>query len=999
MTAVQRRSSTSSNSSRPASSGWLNEKTQALIAAARASDSALFFQIAEQVATKTLDAAHIFGIASGYAEQRHQWEKAVYFATLQRQASPRDVGKGTHLVRMLQKARAPDLARIVAEQMVQEAPDAVDRSLLLIEVSAASGDFDRLEKDVASALNNPALANPGAYETIAQLLVNARALDIADQVLQDAATLFEPTLGLERQRAMLAFRRGNFDDAEQRWLNIGEVDANSTRTATIMRARIAVERGDPDQAELLYTEILSQEPANSDAIQYVVRHRIRRGALTEAEAALSHYKNAAGEDATSMWLEASILVARGDQVAAFAQGARALNRFPSDPRLALRVADLNSDNGDWQTANQLIDQALEKFPEDFALLGRKLRAAEMLASPLRDRLAVTERALSLSNSDENMLRAKANLLGRMGDRSGAVATGQFALQFHPRQVQFWRIAIAGLLNLSEREEAAVQVEHACAIFSENSTADRIALAEILEVGERPEQALSVCQTVVEAEPENEQAHLIAARITIATGHYRDASPHLAALQMSATRSGPDATLRARVATAIRYVDDHPLPDAPADIFPDAIITRIAQNAPTRLWQDCTPQIVHVTASMGAGGAERQVALTLRGQAARHANGGMEPILIVGDLNPATARDFFLPEVLAAGIETVDLAKLRAAGCIRDLVANDSSQRQNIAILSALPPEMGAIALPLYTELVRRQPRVVHLWQDTTAIAGAMAACLAGVPRIILGTRSTKPVERQRLRPWLSNGYHALLKRPGTVMINNSRNGARDYEGWLDLAAGTITPIYNGYEFDGMRKNVTPQRTLAIRTLIDAGPSVPVFGGVMRLSFEKRPALWTATAIELSKQIPQLKSVLIGDGPMRDQLVAMIAAQGLSERILLVGRQSPVEPWMSAMSLLFLSSLTEGLPNVLIEAQALGVPVASMRIGGAPETMVEGKTGLLFDQPSPSELARQIAPLLLDQALRSQFEDEARRWTETQFSASRMLDQLDDLYSAEQGLQL
>jgi glycosyltransferase involved in cell wall biosynthesis/Flp pilus assembly protein TadD len=998
MTAAQQRSTSTTSSGLTASGRWLNDKTQALIAAARASDSALFFQIAEQVAAKTLDAGQVFGIASDYAAQRHQWEKAVYFATLQRQASPSDTRKGTHLVRMLQKARSPDLARIVAEQMLRESPDALERSSLLIELSAESGDFERLKNDVASVLNNPASANPAVYETIAQLLINARALDIAGDVLLEAAKLFGPSANLARQRAMLAFRCGDLDDAEKRFQQLADADANVARTAMVMRARIAIERGDSDQAELLFTDILTQEPTNTDAIQYVVRHKIRRGALTEAEAALSHYKNAAGDDATSLWLEAIISVAQRDLVTAFAMGARALMRFPNDPRLALRISDLHADNGDWQTASQLIDKALDKFPEDFALLGRKLRAAEILGSPLEGRLKVTEKALLLNNTDENMLRTKANLLGRMGDRTGAVATAQYALQFHPKQLLLWRISIAGLINLSEREAADAQIESARAVFSADSTADRVALAEILEVGERPEQALGIAKSIVETEPDNEQAHLIAARITTSTGHYRDALPHLSVLQARAVRSGPDVNLRARVASAIRYVDDWPLVDAPQDIFPDAIIARIANNAPIHPWHECNPLIIHVTASMGAGGAERQVALTLRGQAARRATGGMEPILIAGDLNPVTSRDFFMPGVLAAGVETVDLSNERAKGSIRDFVANDPMQRQNIAILSALPPEMGAIALPLYVELVRRQPRVVHLWQDTTAIAGAMAACFAGVPRIVLGTRSTKPVERQRLRPWLSNGYHALLKRPGVVMINNSHNGARDYEGWLDLAAGTITPIYNGYEFEDMRKNVTPKHTLAIKSLINARPSDPVFGGVMRLSFEKRPELWTATAIELSKQIPQLKSVLVGDGPMRDQLQAMIASEGLTDRILLVGRQSPVEPWMSAMTLLFLSSLTEGLPNVLIEAQALGVPVASMRIGGAPETMVEGKTGLLFDQPSPLDLAGKIAPLLLDGALRGQLEDAAKRWTEAQFSASRMLDSLDELYSAGQGQQ-
>src|SRR5262249_13900190 len=153
----------------------------------------------------------------------------------------------------------------------------------------------------------------------------------------------------------------------------------------------------------------------------------------------------------------------------------------------------------------------------------------------------------------------------------------------------------------------------------------------------------------------------------------------------------------------------------------------------------------------------------------------------------------------------------------------------------------------------------------------------------------------------------------------------------------------------------------------------------RCSFEKRPELWTRVAMELARGDSRVFAVLVGEGPMRTELEAEVEREGLSDRFRFVGRQSPIEPWMSAMDVLFLSSLTEGLPNVLIEAQSLGVPVASMRIGGAPETVDDGNTGLLIDEGDPRDIADNIAPLLSDANKRRSFGAAGMKWTERMFS--------------------
>nr|MDQ2861880.1 glycosyltransferase [Pseudomonadota bacterium] len=487
-----------------------------------------------------------------------------------------------------------------------------------------------------------------------------------------------------------------------------------------------------------------------------------------------------------------------------------------------------------------------------------------------------------------------------------------------------------------------------------------------------------------------EARLLAARLWDGRGLYRRAWPHLLALQGLDTGRARIPLTFARVARALNYVDARPVADAERDVFPDALFDRMSRSAVRRRFVEAEPMVLHVTSSLAAGGSERQVALTVQGLAA--AKGALRPELAVQDMNPLTERDFFLPTVQASGVEVSTLGELRGEGSVRELVAMFPGQRDEISLLSALPTEVANVALPLYALILERRPRVVHLWQDAIVVAGGVAALLAGVPHIVLSTRSTRPIERQRARPYLKAGYHALLRYPGTTMLNNSRNGARDYADWLGIASERIETLHNGFVFDELEARVDSKLTARIRRQLGAGRDEVVIGGVMRCSFEKRPDLWVDTVIALAKDNPRIRGLLVGDGPMRAELAARAQAQGLGGAIQFVGRQSPIEPWMRAMDILFLSSVTEGLPNVLIEAQALGVACATMRVGGAPETVRENETALVIDEGPIADIARAMAPLAADRDLRARFGEAGVAWTHGAFSLEATIARLGEIYA-------
>jgi glycosyltransferase involved in cell wall biosynthesis len=163
------------------------------------------------------------------------------------------------------------------------------------------------------------------------------------------------------------------------------------------------------------------------------------------------------------------------------------------------------------------------------------------------------------------------------------------------------------------------------------------------------------------------------------------------------------------------------------------------------------------------------------------------------------------------------------------------------------------------------------------------------------------------------------------------------------------------------------------------PPRRIVGAAGRLSPEKGFDRLIEAAAAVSQAEPDTGFVIFGGGPLRDALAGQIAARGLQDCFILAGFRTDLQRFLPVLDLAVLSSLTEGLPVILLEALAAGVPAVSTAVGGTPEVIDDGVHGYLVPPGDAGALARRILDALRDDAGRRAMGERGRRRVRQQFT--------------------
>jgi glycosyltransferase involved in cell wall biosynthesis len=188
----------------------------------------------------------------------------------------------------------------------------------------------------------------------------------------------------------------------------------------------------------------------------------------------------------------------------------------------------------------------------------------------------------------------------------------------------------------------------------------------------------------------------------------------------------------------------------------------------------------------------------------------------------------------------------------------------------------------------------------------------------------------------------------------------------------------------------PARDVA-RARLGVDTTRPLVVLVARLVPVKDVTTFVRGVAILRQRIPGVQAVVVGDGTERTGLEALARELGLDDTVAFWGWRADIENVYAAADVVALTSLNEGSPVTLIEAMSCGRPVVATRVGGVPDVVADGESGLLVPPRDPEALANALAALLRDPGLRARYGDAARA-VAPRFTKERLIADMERLYN-------
>lgn len=293
-------------------------------------------------------------------------------------------------------------------------------------------------------------------------------------------------------------------------------------------------------------------------------------------------------------------------------------------------------------------------------------------------------------------------------------------------------------------------------------------------------------------------------------------------------------------------------------------------------------------------------------------------------------------------------------------------------------------IPMFRVLQLLRQRKVNIVQPFLT-----PATLFGLfPALVTRTPVRVVTERCGLRRDTHLGFRLLrmaedfLGRFASVGVANSCAGQR-FLVERGYKPEKTRVIYNG--LDLARLQVNPARAASIRAEKGLKPGEPVVGMSAWLTPAKDHSTFLKSACIIRERKPEVRFALLGDGPLRPHLEALVNELSLTEQVVFFGAQQEVGTYLSLFDVAVLSSKDhEGCSNSLLEAMALGKPVVATDIGGNKELVIAGETGLLVASGDPVALAEGVLSLLNAPERARQIGVKGRAMALSRFSQERMV---------------
>jgi glycosyltransferase involved in cell wall biosynthesis len=374
------------------------------------------------------------------------------------------------------------------------------------------------------------------------------------------------------------------------------------------------------------------------------------------------------------------------------------------------------------------------------------------------------------------------------------------------------------------------------------------------------------------------------------------------------------------------------------------------------------RIAYLPASLRPGGAERQM-------------------LALAERLP---RDRFAVEFLALSGPGEDDWRARALGIPVRIVGASRSPTET------LPGNLARVGARLvrYAMTVRRERYdIVDAWLYPSDVFAALMAPITRRPLIISGRRNVDPQDRFGI---LDGPIGTIARRFTDAIVANSAAAAAHAVAAQGADAAKIRIIRNGV--DPIETPSSEERA-RMRESMGLEDGDVVIGCVANYRPVKRHALLIDAFGMISADDPQVRLVLVGDGPERAAMERQIADLGLTDRVRLHGSVPDPRALYGMFDVCVQTSNREGLPNALLEAGAAGRAIVATDAGGTGEIVLDGRTGLIVPVEDLGGLARALRVVVTDASLRRRLGEAARAPVQAVFGMDRFVAEFAALYES------
>jgi len=814
---------------------------------------------------------------------------------------------------------------------------------------------------------------------------------------EQARTWFASTLERDPQNTDALLGYGQALEVADRIAAIRHFVAWSTRQPAapaprLELARLYLKSDDWEQAAETFRGIIAHAPPNPKTLARFAQILSRN--LTRIEPALNVWQRLAELDPSSPFplVQRAQLLERAKRPDDAEREYRsALQRSAQDVSALFGLARLLLARGDWSDARRLYLTLHQLDPRRVDVLLGLGRCLERL-DQAEEALETYEKVLNLAPGNLNGLQYRGRLLRQIGRLEEAIQTWQKACDADPHNADSW-YELVFMLATAERDVEALDALDRAEATLPATPASWAKLGLAAQAGQFDERAVHYFERAAKAEPTDSAHHARLGQHYLRRGILDGAFHHLLASRELKPNDLPVARQLVASTQALKIlgIDAVALAAAPhrcGDLLvPEALFSLVRQRADSQVqpYTAVPRRVIAVTSSLAGGGAERQLVNLMRGLSAPAY--GLDLALFAVSLSRRGRRDFFLPLLQDTPVEIVTPDE-----GANDLYLSAAEVVPYRDLIKAFPADMVVPIAFWLAEFRRRRPEVVHAWQDATNLTAVVAALLAGVPRIILGTRSVRPDNpRRRLKRYMQHGYRAVLGHPAVILSNNSRTGAADYADWLQIDPTSVDVVYNGIDFDDLAQRVDPARVRSVRERLGIPDDAPLIGSVFRMSEEKRPLFWVETAAQIAQQERRAHFVVYGEGPMRSDMLQLADELGIAHRFHLPGPEKDIASCYKAMDVVLLASRHEGLPNVLLEAQSLGIPVVAPDVGGIGEAVWSGVTGWVVPNADATRLAQRVLVCLNDRSWATKAAAEGPSFVRERFGIEPMVQRTLEVY--------